>query len=92
MKRFRVGDLAITINTRLPEINDGHLVRIVEVCGPVPKFGLSFAYAIERVDGKLLFTREMRMERCVLASHHQLRPLREPPETVGTRTKETIEA
>lgn len=52
MKRFQRGEFAVTCNTRAPLINDGHLVRIVEVAGPMPGDGLAFAYVIERVDGE----------------------------------------
>ena len=52
MKRFQEGDLAVTCNSRAPLVNDGHLVRILEVIGPEPELGLEFGYLIERVDGQ----------------------------------------
>ena len=52
MKRFNKGDFAFTCNSRAPSVNDGHLVSIVDVLGPLPSHGLAFAYLVERVDGK----------------------------------------
>lgn len=52
MKRFQKDDLAITCNSRAPLVNDGHLVRILEVLGPKPDWDMAFAYYIERVDGQ----------------------------------------
>ena len=52
MKRFAKGEVAITVNSRAPLVNDGHLVIVREVLGPVPEEGLDYAYVIERVDGE----------------------------------------
>ena len=95
MKRFAKGDLALTCNSRAPLINDGHLVTILEVIGPDPGFGLSFAYLVERVDGAdfLIAARPgIPMPTGggprVLADQHQLRPLRERPEEAGEPVQE----
>ena len=52
MFRFQMHDLAITCNTRAPLVNNGHLVRILAVIGPMPELELQFGYLIERVDGQ----------------------------------------
>jgi len=92
MKRFIEGDLAITCNTKMSHLNDGHLVRILEVVGPVPNLDLAFAYRVERVDGGLLYTggTENASSRKVLASQSKLRPLRGPSEHIGSETPEEV--
>jgi len=82
MKRFRKGDLAVTVNSRAPLLNNGHIVRIVEVAGPVPEYKVEFGYYVERIDGRrFVFIRGPDGEpvvpraREVLAHHWQLRPL-----------------
>ena len=52
MKRFNKGEFAFTCNSRAPSANDGHLVKILDVLGPIPSQGLSYGYLVERVDGK----------------------------------------
>lgn len=52
MKRFRKGDLAVTVNSRAPLLNNGHIVRIVEVAGPVPEHKVEFGYYVERINGR----------------------------------------
>ena len=52
MRRFEMHDLAVTCNTCAPLVNDGHLVRILAVIGPMPDLELQFGYLIERVDGQ----------------------------------------
>ncbi len=52
VRRFQKGDFAFTTNSRAPSVNNGHLVIVREVCGPMPERGLDFAYRIERVDGE----------------------------------------
>ena len=51
-KLFNRGDLAVTVNSRAPLLNDGHIVRIVEVLGPMPERNIEFGYGIERIDGQ----------------------------------------
>lgn len=84
MKRFQVGDLAITCNSRAPSVNDGHLVTILEVLGPRPGWNLSFGYEIERVDGQPFGISSDagspmpgRPRQRVAADQHNLKPLRE---------------
>ena len=52
MKRFAKGEFAITVRSRAPLVNDGHLVIVREVLGPLPNEGLEYAYLVERVDGE----------------------------------------
>ena len=52
MKRFNTGDLAVTINSKAPLLNDGHIVRILRVVGPVPEWDMPFGYVVERIDGQ----------------------------------------
>ena len=54
MKRYARGDFAITVNSRAPSVNDGHLVIIREVCGPMPERGLDFADGIARHVGAVV--------------------------------------
>jgi hypothetical protein len=49
---FKRGDLAVTVNSRAPILNNGHIVRIVEVLGPMPERDIEFGYGIERIDGQ----------------------------------------
>ncbi len=52
MQRFTKGDFAFTCNTPSQSPNDGRLVNIVDVLGPMPAYGIAFGYLVERVDGK----------------------------------------
>jgi hypothetical protein len=98
MKRFEEGDLAITCNSRAPLINDGHLVTILEVIGPDPKWGLEFGYFIERVDG-LPFALSRRKDspmpapgaHILRADQFQLRPLRRLAMDAHTPRTATVE-
>lgn len=85
MKRFQRGDLAVTCNSLVPTVNDGHLVIIVEVLGPQPDYKLEFAYLIERVDGQPFgIVCQGRTSipggpaRHAIGGQHQLRALRDP--------------
>ncbi|MSQ54207.1 MAG: hypothetical protein EXR31_02455 [Betaproteobacteria bacterium] len=85
MKRFSKGDFAITVNSRAPSVNDGHLVIVREVCGAMPERGLDFAYLIERVDGEAFAITcipgtSLPGRSCpkVYTGEHQLRPLGGP--------------
>lgn len=97
MQRFQMGDLAITCNSRAPLINDGHLVRILEVLGPEPEWGLEFAYLIERVDGQP-FTLARRAGSPMpvagtpqlLADQSKLRRLKDQPQEEREETQEEV--
>lgn len=85
MKRYSKGDFAITVNSRAPSVNDGHLVIVRQVCGPMPERGLDFAYFIERMDGEPFAITCIpgtnlpgRSSQQSYAGEHQLRPLGGP--------------
>ena len=99
MKRFAKGEFAITVNSRAPLVNDGHLVIVREVLGPVPDEGLDFAYVIERVDGEpFALTCQpgtpmpRRGGRLVRAGEHHLRRLGGPARGRSRRTAHRREA
>ena len=79
---FKLGDLAVTVNSRAPILNNGHVVRIVRVLGSVPRWKMEFGYEIERLDGQpfIVVTNNLGVpgipggKRCA-AHHWQLRPL-----------------
>lgn len=50
--RFQKGDLAITIHSRVPLLQNGLIVRILEVLGPIPELRVEFGYRIVRTDGQ----------------------------------------
>jgi len=82
MPHFKLGDLAVTCNSRAPLLNDNHVVRITKVAGPIPDQEVDFGYLIERIDGQnfvLEFDAELRIPKPagkrVIAHHWQLRPL-----------------
>ena len=52
MRRFSIGDLAVTQGTRLPLLTDRLVVRIIQIAGAVPQRDVRFGYMIERVDGE----------------------------------------
>ncbi len=52
LQLFKRGDLAVTVNSRAPILNDGHIVRIAEVLGAMPERDIEFGYGIERIDGQ----------------------------------------
>ena len=52
MPHFKLGDLAVTCNSRAPLLNDNHVVRITKVAGPIPDQEIDFGYLIERIDGQ----------------------------------------
>ena len=52
MRRFSVGDSAVTQGTRLPLLTDRLVVRIIQIAGAVPQRDVRFGYMIERVDGE----------------------------------------
>ena len=94
MKRFNVGDLAVTINSKAPLLNDGHIVRILRVVGPVPEWGMSFGYFVERVDGQPFAmyvaqpSGELRFGTArTVADQSKLRPLGEGEAGVATSEK-----
>lgn len=94
MKRFSKGDFAITANSRAPTVNDGHLVIIREVCGPMPEHGLAFGYRIERVDGEPFAITCIpgtslpgRSQPQAFASQQQLRPLGGAPRWKARRAR-----
>jgi hypothetical protein len=80
-KQFKVGDLAVTINSRVPLLNDNHVVRIVRVIGPEPFLEIEFGYQIERIDGQnFVFVTDINNftvpgGKLAKAHHWQLRPL-----------------
>ncbi len=45
MKRFSAGDLAVTINSKAPLLNSGHIVR------PVLEWDVPFGCPVKRPDG-----------------------------------------
>lgn len=99
MKRFAKGDLVITCNTRWPQVNDGHLVLVTGVIGPMPEFGLRFAYQVERVDGGSLVILKRnglpglaRPGTVVCADQSKLRPLRDRPVGAGVRGRDDVHA
>jgi len=52
---LKVGDVCVTVNTRLPAINDGVLVVIVGVNHTIRSYrGEAAPYSIRRVDGQAL--------------------------------------
>lgn len=69
----------MTCHCLAPEVNNGHLVQIVEVVGPVKEWNMPFAYLVERIDGGLLLTATA-LDRRALAPASKLRPLRGAPE------------
>jgi hypothetical protein len=78
--RFQRGELAVTVNSRAPLLNNGHVVRIVRVLGPVPRQGIEFGYEIERIDGQpFVFTYNRQLGipvpggKRTIAPHWQLR-------------------
>ncbi len=80
MKRFKVGDLAITHGLNEP-MNNGRLVRIVAVVGPDANWNLAFGYQCVMVDGSFFVGRskvgppKLRIGGAALADHANLRPL-----------------
>ncbi len=94
MKRFSKGDFAITANSRAPSVNNGHLVIVREVCGPMPEHGLEFGYRIERVDGEAFAVTCIpgtTMPGCgkqqSYAGQHHLRPLGGAPRWKARRAR-----
>ena len=82
MFRFQMHDLAITCNSRAPLVNNGHLVRILAVIGPMPELELQFGYLIERVDGQPFALASWTSSQTpvfgtveIFAEYSQLRPL-----------------
>jgi len=49
-RRFKVGDLAVTVGLR-GAMNNGRVVRIVAVVGPRPDVGHAFSYKVRMIDG-----------------------------------------
>jgi hypothetical protein len=50
--KFKVGDVCITQNTRYPLLNDGQLVKILEIIpDAIDRQGQAVPYLIGRVDG-----------------------------------------
>jgi hypothetical protein len=81
-KLFNRGDLAVTVNSRAPLLNNGHIVRIVEVLGPMPERDIEFGYGIERIDGQpfvLVVNKDSKLpepgKKRAIAHWWQLRPL-----------------
>ena len=98
MKRFNVGDLAVTINSNAPLLNDGHIVRILRVVGPVPEWDMPFGYFVERVDGQLFAmyvaqpSREVRFGAPrTVADQSKLRPLEEGEGEAGVAELEKVQ-
>ncbi|MGE0873407.1 MAG: hypothetical protein AB7O31_01920 [Burkholderiales bacterium] len=101
IKRFQKGDFAFTTNSRAPGVNNGHLVIVREVCGPMPERGLDFAYLIERVDGEPFALvcqpgspMPMRGGPDAYAGQQHLRPLGGPPRWKArrARSRRTLQA
>ncbi len=99
MKRFAIGELAITCNSRWPQFNNGHLVLITGVIGPMPKFRARFCYRIERLDGGSFAVPGRdgmpvlaRPGAVDIADQSKLRPLRDRPSGVGTPHREDVHA
>jgi len=94
---FKRGDLAAIVNSRVPLLNDGHIVRIIGVEGPVPECKMVFGYRIERLDGQpfaFVFDYSLNIPvpggKITLAHHWQLRRLAEsgPKVDSDARSKE----
>ena len=98
MRRFKQGDLAVTVKSRMPLLNDGHVVRILRVAGPVPDRGVEFGYCIERIDGqRFVFVRSPSGDPTpsrthqVLVPHWQLRPiLKKGPGASARRSRRRV--
>jgi hypothetical protein len=98
LRRFKRGDLAVTVNSRAPLLNNGHIVQIVEVMGAIWDFGIEFGYLVERIDGlPFLVARSPAGEPRftggvqVYAHHWQLRPItRKSPGVAARRTRRRI--
>jgi hypothetical protein len=98
MKRFKQGDLAVTVNSRAPLLNSGHVVQILKVVGPVPERKIEFGYEIERIDGLRFLcirTRDggLRMPGGfrTIAHQWQLRPIaKQGPGTAARRSRRKI--
>ena len=99
MRRFKIGDLAITCNSRAPLVNDGHLVCILKVIGPELDLELQFGYLVERVDGQPFALgckpgSPMPVAGTVklFAEHSKLRPLSEWPQEVSVERADEVGA
>lgn len=93
-KRFRKGDFAFTTHSLAPSVNNGHLVIVRAVHGPMPGAGLDFAYLIERVDGESFAIACIpgtrlpgRPQQQVYADQRQLRPLGGVPRWKARRAR-----
>jgi len=93
-RRFQKGEFAFTTGSLAPSANNGHLVIIREVCGPLPGRGLDFAYRIERVDGEPFALvcqpgspMPMRGGPQAIAGQHHLRPLGGTPRWKARRAR-----
>jgi hypothetical protein len=99
MKRFKVGDLAITHGLRAA-MNNGRIVRIVAVVGPDADGNLAFAYQCAMVDGSFHMLRskvgppKLGLGGAPRADHKNLRPLADKFEGAKTsrRAKEPVPA
>lgn len=90
------GDLAVTVNSRAPSVNNGHIVRITTVIGPIPERNIEFGYEIERLDGQpFALMRHRRFdfpvpgERWAIAHQWQLRRLVESDPKASTDVRST---
>ncbi|ARV17045.1 hypothetical protein AEP_00079 [Curvibacter sp. AEP1-3] len=51
--KFKLGDICITQNSNVPEVNDGQVVVIIGInAGLIGRDGIAHPYVIQRLDGR----------------------------------------